>query len=115
MKYSNFVGSEVRLNGEKTSQLRPVWLMDPKEVDETVHEDFYKYIANAFDKPRFTLHYRTDAPMDIRALLYFPENRPGMFETSRDAESGVALYCRKVLMFETSRDAESGVALYCRK
>jgi len=97
-KYSNFVGSDVALNGEKTNQLKPVWLMDPKEVDAETHEEFYKYVANAFDKPRFTLHYRTDAPMDIRALLYFPENRPGMFETSRDAEAGVALYCRKVLI-----------------
>merc|ERR1719435_510063 len=97
-KYSTFVGSDLTINGEKANQLRPVWLMDPKEVDETLHEDFYKYVANAFDKPRFTLHYRTDAPMDIRALLYFPENRPGMFETSRDAEAGVALYCRKVLI-----------------
>jgi len=97
-KYSNFVGSDVTLNGEKTNQLKPVWLMDPKEVDSETHEEFYKYVANAFDKPRFTLHYRTDAPMDIRALLYFPENRPGMFETSRDAEAGVALYCRKVLI-----------------
>ena len=50
------------------------------------------------DKPRFTLHYRTDAPMDIRALLYVPESRPGMFETARDAESGVALYCGKVMI-----------------
>jgi len=97
-KYSNFVGSDVTLNGEKTNQLKPVWLMDPKEIDTETHEEFYKYVANAFDKPRFTLHYRTDAPMDIRALLYFPENRPGMFETSREAEAGVALYCRKVLI-----------------
>jgi len=72
--------------------------MDPKEVDADTHDDFYKYVANAFDKPRFTLHYRTDAPMDIRALLYFPENRPGMFETSREGEAGVALYCRKVMI-----------------
>eukprot|EP00090_Calanus_glacialis_P009274 TRINITY_DN1766_c0_g1_i1.p1 TRINITY_DN1766_c0_g1~~TRINITY_DN1766_c0_g1_i1.p1 ORF type:complete len:682 (+),score=262.91 TRINITY_DN1766_c0_g1_i1:50-2095(+) len=97
-KYSNFVGSDVILNGEKTNQLKPVWLMDPKEVDADTHDDFYKYVANAFDKPRFTLHYRTDAPMDIRALLYFPENRPGMFETSREGEAGVALYCRKVMI-----------------
>merc|ERR1712106_372633 len=94
----NFVGSEVSLNGEITNTLKPVWLMDPKEVDVDTHDEFYKYVANAFDKPRFTLHYRTDAPMDIRALLYFPENRPGMFETSREAEAGVALYCRKVMI-----------------
>ena len=78
--------------------MKPVWLLDPKEVESETHEEFYRYLANAFDKPRFTLHYRTDAPMDIRALLYFPENRPGMFETSRDSEAGVALYCRKVMI-----------------
>jgi len=103
-KYSNFVGSDIKLNGEKTSQLRPLWLMEPKDVDASVHEDFYKYISNAFDKPRFTLHYRTDAPLDIRAVLYFPESRPGMFETSREAESGVALYCRKVMIKSKAED-----------
>eukprot|EP00088_Acartia_fossae_P034299 TRINITY_DN3518_c1_g1_i1.p2 TRINITY_DN3518_c1_g1~~TRINITY_DN3518_c1_g1_i1.p2 ORF type:complete len:697 (-),score=200.61 TRINITY_DN3518_c1_g1_i1:120-2210(-) len=97
-KYSNFVGSSINLNGNTTNSLRPVWLMDPKEVTTEMHEEFYRYISNAFDKPRFKLHYRTDAPMDIRALLYIPESRPGMFETSREAESGVSLYCRKVLI-----------------
>ena len=97
-KYSNFVGSDVNLNNTKVNQLKPTWLMDPKEVDEETHADFYRYISNAFDKPRFTLHYRTDAPMDIRALFYVPESRPGMFETSREGEAGVALYCRKVMI-----------------
>ena len=36
--------------------------------------------------------------MDIRALLYVPESRPGMFETAREGEAGVALYCRKVMI-----------------
>jgi len=97
-KYSNFVGSDLSVNGTKTNQLKPVWLMDPKEVDTELHEDFYRFVGNTFDKPRFTLHYRADAPMDIRALFYFPESRPGMFETNREAEAGVALYCRKVLI-----------------
>ena len=35
---------------------------------------------------------------DIRALLYVPESRPGFFEQSREGESGIALYCRKVLI-----------------
>ena len=39
-----------------------------------MHEDFYRFVGNTFDKPRFTLHYRADAPMDIRALFYFPES-----------------------------------------
>ena len=97
-KFSSFVGSSVTLNGVKSNDLRPVWLMDPKEVEEATHEDFYRYVANAVDKPRFTHHFRTDAPMDIRALLYVPESRPGLFETSREGDAGVALYCRKVLI-----------------
>merc|ERR1719225_2425759 len=72
--------------------------MDPKSVDADTHEGFYRYISNAFDKPRFVHHFRADAPLDIRALLYVPESRPGFFEQSREGESGIALYCRKVLI-----------------
>ena len=35
-KYSNFVGSDLSVNGTKTNQLKPVWLMDPK-VSESIH------------------------------------------------------------------------------
>lgn len=37
-------------------------------------------------------------PLSIRALLYFPEGKPGMFELSRSTETGVALYTRKILI-----------------
>ena len=77
-KYSSFVGSSIALNGTKSNDLRPVWLMDPKEVELSTHEDFYRFVANAYDKPRFTFHFRTDAPMDVRALLYVPDSRPGI-------------------------------------
>ena len=74
--------------------------MDPKQVDVETHEDFYRYIGQTHDKPRFVQHFRTDAPMDIRALIYVPESKPGMFEQNPDGGtgSGVALYCRKVLI-----------------
>eukprot|EP00095_Tigriopus_kingsejongensis_P008095 snap_masked-scaffold590_size129399-processed-gene-0.3 protein:Tk08095 transcript:snap_masked-scaffold590_size129399-processed-gene-0.3-mRNA-1 annotation:"AGAP010691-PA" len=99
-KYSSFVGSDLYLNGQKANELRPLWLLDPREVEPESHKDFYRYVANAFDNPRFTYHFRTDAPMDIRALLYVPETRPGLFEANRQGagEVGVALYCRKVLI-----------------
>jgi hypothetical protein len=57
-KYSSFVGSNIELNGTKSNDLRPVWLMDPKEVDDRTHEDFYRFVANSYDKPRFTFHFR---------------------------------------------------------
>ncbi|XP_077293548.1 TNF receptor associated protein 1 [Arctopsyche grandis] len=97
-KYSNFVGSPIFLNGQKANSIQPIWLMDPKEVTPEQHTEFYRFVGNAFDIPRFTLHYKTDAPLTIRSVLYFPEGKPGLFEMSRDADVGVALYTRKVLI-----------------
>jgi TNF receptor-associated protein 1 len=97
-KYSNFVGFPIFLNGHQVNQIQPLWLMDPKEVTPDMHTEFYRYVGNTFDIPRYTLHYKTDVPLSIRALLYIPEGKPGLFEMSRDASTGIALYTRKVLI-----------------
>ena len=100
-KYSNFVGSDVNLNSTKVNTLKPLWLMDPKEVEEETHADFYRYISGGMDKPRFTLHYRTDAPMDIRALFYVPESRPG--KTGKQLRANII-----VLFLRNVRDQQRG-------
>lgn len=97
-KYSNFVGSPIFVNGHRANQIQPLWLLDPKEVTKEQHNDFYRFVGNTFDIPRFILHYKTDVPISIRALLYFPEGKPGLFEMSREGEIGVALYTKKVLI-----------------
>ncbi|KAG8179151.1 hypothetical protein JTE90_015340 [Oedothorax gibbosus] len=75
-----------------------VWLMDPKETTPEMHNEFFRYIANSYDLPRYTMHYKTDSPLNLRCLLYVPEGKPGMFEMSRDVEVGVALYSQRVLI-----------------
>ena len=97
-KYSNFVGSPIFLNGHRANQILPIWLMEPKEVTVDQHNEFFRFVGNTFDFPRFILHYKTDVPLSIKALLYFPEGKPGLFEMSRDSDVGVALYTRKVLI-----------------
>jgi hypothetical protein len=52
--------------------------MDAKDVTPEMHDEFYRFIGTSYDRPRFTLHYKTDAPLTLRALLYFPEGKPGM-------------------------------------
>lgn len=47
--------------------------MEPKEISDWQHEEFYRYVAQTFDKPRYTLHYRADAPLNIRSIFYVPE------------------------------------------
>ena len=60
-------------------------------------QEFYQFIAKAYDKPRYTLHYRTDAPVNIRSIFYFPESIPQLHNLQH-MEVGVSLYSRKVLI-----------------
>ncbi|GAB1299950.1 Heat shock protein 75 kDa, mitochondrial [Apodemus speciosus] len=103
-KYSNFVSFPLYLNGKRINTLQAIWMMDPKDISESQHEEFYRYIAQAYDKPRFTLHYKTDAPLNIRSIFYVPEMKPSMFDVSRELGSSVALYSRKVLIQTKATD-----------
>ncbi|KAG2456008.1 TRAP1 protein, partial [Polypterus senegalus] len=103
-KYSNFVSFPIFLNGRRLNTLQALWLADPKEISDWQHEEFYRYIAQAYDKPRYVLHYRTDAPLNIRSIFYVPEMKPSMFDVSREMGSSVALYSRKVLIQTKASD-----------
>uniref|UniRef100_A0A0D9RC11 Heat shock protein 75 kDa, mitochondrial n=1 Tax=Chlorocebus sabaeus TaxID=60711 RepID=A0A0D9RC11_CHLSB len=103
-KYSNFVSFPLYLNGRRKNTLQAIWMMDPKDISEWQHEEFYRYIAQAYDKPRYTLHYKTDAPLNIRSLFYVPDTKPSMFDVSRELGSRVALYSRKVLIQTKATD-----------
>ncbi|KAL0126042.1 hypothetical protein PUN28_004854 [Cardiocondyla obscurior] len=97
-KYSNFVGSPIFVNGKRTNTIQPLWMFDSKDVTPMQHAEFYRFIGNCIDSPRFILHYSTDVPLSIKALLYFPEEKPGLFDLARDTTSGVSLYNRKILI-----------------
>ncbi|XP_020285876.1 heat shock protein 75 kDa, mitochondrial isoform X2 [Pseudomyrmex gracilis] len=97
-KYSNFVGSPIFVNGKRANTIQPLWMLEPKDITPLQHAEFYRFIGNCFDSPRFILHYSTDVPLSIKALLYFPEEKPAMFDVARDATSGVSLYSRKILI-----------------
>ncbi|MBN3305123.1 TRAP1 protein, partial [Amia calva] len=103
-KYSNFVSFPIFLNGRRLNTLQALWTMDPREISDWQHEEFYRYVAQAHDKPRYTLHYRTDAPLNIRSIFYVPEQKPSMFDVSRELGSSVALYSRKVLIQTKAAD-----------
>jgi TNF receptor-associated protein 1 len=96
-KYSNFVASPIFLHGERTNKVEALWLKSRTEVTEEQYEEFYKFIAHAWEAPRLRLHFNADAPLAINALLFVPKDNPepwGMGQT----EPGVALYCRRVLI-----------------
>jgi TNF receptor-associated protein 1 len=96
-RYSGFVQFPLLLNGDKLNTVQAIWLKPKAEVSEEEYKEFYKFQANAFDEPRFWLHFSADAPLTINALLYVPTENMERFGFGR-MEAGVALHCRKVLI-----------------
>ncbi|XP_028397610.1 heat shock protein 75 kDa, mitochondrial-like isoform X2 [Dendronephthya gigantea] len=96
-KYSNFVGFPIFLNGVCINTVEPLWTLDPKHVTEEQHEEFYRFISNAFDKPRYHLHFKADAPLNIRSIFYIPERVPELYGIGR-METGVSLFSRRVVI-----------------
>ncbi|KAL7534518.1 hypothetical protein ACHAWF_004859, partial [Thalassiosira exigua] len=102
-KYSNFVGFPIYLNGNRVNTVDAVWLDHPKDVTEETHSSFYKYVAHAHDEPLSTIHFRVDAPLDIKALFYIPSFHQEKHGMGR-MDPGVSLYSRKVLIESKSPD-----------
>ncbi|MBU6327498.1 MAG: molecular chaperone HtpG, partial [Verrucomicrobia bacterium] len=96
-KYSNFVAFPILLNGERVNKVEALWLKSKSEVSDEEYEDFYRFTAKAWDKPRYTMHFTADVPLDIHALLFLPEENQERFGFGA-IQPGVALYCKRVLI-----------------
>ncbi|MEQ9823278.1 MAG: molecular chaperone HtpG [Puniceicoccaceae bacterium] len=96
-RYSAFVQHPVLVDGEKLNTVQAIWTRSKSDVSEEEYKEFYKFQANAWDDPRFWLHFSSDAPININALLFVPTENPEKFGFSH-SEHGVSLYCKKVLI-----------------
>ncbi len=98
-KHSDFVQYPVMLEGERVNQSTALWAKNPKEVTEDEYIAFYKHITGDWRRPAFWLHFRSEAPFEFGAVLYFPEERP--FDLDHpDTKKGLKLYQRRVLIQE---------------
>lgn len=52
-------------------------MMDAKDITAQQHDEFYRYLSgNAYGNPRYVVQYKADAPLNIRAVFYVPEQKP---------------------------------------
>ena len=113
-RHSAFVPHPVFLDGARVNTLPAVWALRPAEVTEEQHTDFFRHLAGASSPaPAFRMHFATDSPLALNALLYFP-SRNDELTLSAGMERlppGVSLYCRKVLIM---RDAPNLLPQYLR-
>lgn len=102
-QYSSFVPYPILLNDNKVNTVQALWTKNKSEITDEEYTEFYKYLANAWDEPLFKLHFSSDAPLSLKALLFVPQNNAEQWGFGR-IEPGVNLYCKKVLIQEQSKD-----------
>jgi TNF receptor-associated protein 1 len=100
-QYSNFVPFPIKVKGETVNTVQAIWTRNKNDIKDEEYDEFYKFIGNAFDKPRYRLHFSADAPLAINALLFVPKENLERLGFGR-AKSGTNLYCQKVLIEQHS-------------
>lgn len=100
-KYSNFVPFPIKLKGETVNTVQALWARQKSEITPDEYTEFYKFVGNALDEPQYCLHFTTDAPLAIKALLFTPRENFESMGFGR-VKSGVNLYCQKILIEQHS-------------
>jgi molecular chaperone HtpG len=74
-----------------------LWQRSKSELKPEDYAQAYKSIANAFDEPAVTLHYRAEGRYSYAVLLFAPSTKPfDLFEPARKGR--VKLYVRRVFI-----------------
>jgi molecular chaperone HtpG len=74
-----------------------LWQRPKSELKPEDYTQAYKSIANAFDEPAMTLHYRAEGRYSYAVLLFAPSAKPfDLFEPARKGK--VKLYVRRVFI-----------------
>ena len=102
-KHSNYVSFPIYLDDRTINQRTALWRESPQEVEEQAYEDFYRQLTLDFEKPLLHIHMVTDAPVNLRSVLYIPRKRAGGPLRLR-TDYGLKLYSRKILIQEYNKD-----------
>lgn len=102
-KYSDFVRYPIHVGEEQANQQTSLWRKRPSEVEAEEYKNFYQQMTMDFEEPVSTIHFASDAPVHLRALLYVPAKREPSILALRK-EPGVMLYSHNVLIQEYCTD-----------
>lgn len=102
-RYSNFVTFPIKINGQAVNTVQAIWTSTPSSVKDEDYQQFYQHIAQTKDPYKYKLHYKTDAPIDLKCLFYVPVFHTEKYGMGR-MEPGVNLFSRKVLIESKPKD-----------
>ena len=102
-KYSDFVRYPIYAGEDQANQQTSLWRKRSAEIEGDEYKQFYQQMTMDFEEPLTTIHFASDAPVHLRALLFVPAKRePGILAQRKDP--GVMLYSHNVLIQEYCTD-----------
>ena len=104
-RHSDFIQYPIYLNDDEqpVNRQTALWRQSPREVTEEAYNEFYKQLTLDFTDPLTYGHLSVDAPAQLYAALYIPQNPKNLVFSPR-REPGLKLYARKVLIREFDTD-----------
>lgn len=102
-KHSDFVRYAIYVDGDQANSQESLWRKSPSEVEDDEYNRFYQQMSMDFEAPLLSIHFRSDAPVNLRSMLFVPAKRDGGILSSRK-EPGVMLYSHNVLIQEYNND-----------
>lgn len=100
-QYSAFVPFAIKLEGETVNTVQALWTRNRSEIKDEEYVEFYKFIANVSEEPMYRLHFSTDAPLAINALIFVPKDNLEIMGFGK-IDPGVNLYCQRILIDQHS-------------
>jgi len=101
-KYSDFVPFPIYVGDRIVNRQKPLWRQSPREIDQE-YKEFYRHLTLDWEEPLLVSHMVTDAPVDIRSILYVPSRRDrGPLDLRTDY--GLRLYGKGVLIQEHNKE-----------
>ncbi|KAL8272914.1 hypothetical protein Esti_003168 [Eimeria stiedai] len=106
-KYSAFISFPVYMDEAGKEELvasqEALWLKPSATQEE--HTQFYRFLSNqSWGEPLYSIMFSVDAPLSLRAVLYFPADPPNRLFQTGPLESGVSLHCRRVLVKKSAAE-----------
>lgn len=102
-KHSDFVAFPIYVGEEKVNQIQSLWRKSPSEISEEAYKNFYQQMTLDFEAPASVIHFSSDAPLNVRAMLFIPTKREKAMFAKR-TEPGLMLYCKNILIDEYAND-----------
>jgi molecular chaperone HtpG len=104
-RHSDYVAFPIYVGDgqEAVNRRTALWRRSPSEVSGEQYEEFYKHLTLDPEEPLLHTHLVTDAPVNLRSILYIPSRREGGFLVPR-TDHGLKLYIHNVLIQEYNKD-----------